>query len=164
MKFSIQDFFSKCDQIRRKQQIWSHLLKKSLMENFIFCAVIVPHVAHYFWICLQVLTPLIVSHLILTMLKTLRFRIVGSASGFRVRHFGSYPNSLLVFWFENNFHENGDYRQHHLAGIYLIPGTNIIRPYFFLLPFSLLCYYRKSSYNLVFAHHKIKFLIYRMNV
>ena len=39
MKFSIKDFFSKCDQIRRKLQIWSHLLKKSLMENFIFCAV-----------------------------------------------------------------------------------------------------------------------------
>ena len=28
-KFSINDFFSKCDQIRRKLQIWSHLLKKS---------------------------------------------------------------------------------------------------------------------------------------
>ena len=39
MKFSIKDFFSKCDQIRRKLRIWSHLLKKSLMENFIFCAV-----------------------------------------------------------------------------------------------------------------------------
>ena len=37
MKFSIKEFFSKCDQIRRK--IWSHLLKKSLMENLIFCAV-----------------------------------------------------------------------------------------------------------------------------
>ena len=36
MKFSIKDFFSKCDQIRRKLRIWSHLLKKSLMENFIF--------------------------------------------------------------------------------------------------------------------------------
>ena len=34
MKFSIKDFFSKCDQIRRKLRIWSHLLKKSLMENF----------------------------------------------------------------------------------------------------------------------------------
>ena len=31
MKFSIKDFFSKCDQIH-----WSHLLKKSLIENFIF--------------------------------------------------------------------------------------------------------------------------------
>ena len=40
IKFSIKDFFSKFDQIRRKLQIWSHLLKKSLMENFIFCAVL----------------------------------------------------------------------------------------------------------------------------
>ena len=39
MKFSIKDFFSKCDQIRRKLRIWSHLLKKSWMENFIFCGV-----------------------------------------------------------------------------------------------------------------------------
>ena len=39
MKFSIKDFFSKCDQIRGFLRIWSHLLKKSLMENFIFCAV-----------------------------------------------------------------------------------------------------------------------------
>ena len=39
MKFSIKDIFSKCDQIRRKLWIWLHLLDKSLMENFIFCAV-----------------------------------------------------------------------------------------------------------------------------
>ena len=39
MKFSIKDLFSKCDQIRRFLRIWSNLLKKSLMENFIFCAV-----------------------------------------------------------------------------------------------------------------------------
>ena len=39
MKFLIKDFFSKCDQIRRKLRIWSHLLKKSLMKNIIFCAV-----------------------------------------------------------------------------------------------------------------------------
>ena len=36
MKFSIKDFFCKYDQIRKKLRIWSHLLKKSLMENFIF--------------------------------------------------------------------------------------------------------------------------------
>ena len=41
MKFSIKGFFSKCDQIRSFSRIWSHSLKKSLMENFIFCAVIV---------------------------------------------------------------------------------------------------------------------------
>ena len=40
MKFFIKHFFSKCDQIRRKLRIWLHLLKKSLMENFVFCAVI----------------------------------------------------------------------------------------------------------------------------
>ena len=39
MKFSIKDFFSKCDQSRSFLQIWSHLLKKSLMGNSIFCAV-----------------------------------------------------------------------------------------------------------------------------
>ena len=36
MKFSIKDFFSKCDQSRGFLWIWSHLLKKSLMENFTF--------------------------------------------------------------------------------------------------------------------------------
>ena len=39
MKFSIGDFFITCDQIRIFLQIWSHLLKKSPMENFIFSAV-----------------------------------------------------------------------------------------------------------------------------
>ena len=41
MNFSIKDVFNKCDQIRRK-------LKKSLMENFIFCAVYVTEVLAYF--------------------------------------------------------------------------------------------------------------------
>ena len=39
MKFFIKDLFSKCDQILRKIRIRSHLMKKSLIENFIFCAV-----------------------------------------------------------------------------------------------------------------------------
>ena len=38
-KFSIKDFFSKCDQMRSFLRIWSHLLKKSVIENFIFYAV-----------------------------------------------------------------------------------------------------------------------------
>ena len=41
MKFSIKDFFSKCDKIRSLLRIWSHLLKKSLMKNFIFCVMII---------------------------------------------------------------------------------------------------------------------------
>ena len=40
MKFSIKDLFSKCDQIRNFLWIWSHLMKKSLIENFIFSAVV----------------------------------------------------------------------------------------------------------------------------
>ena len=45
MKFFTMDFFSKYDQIHRKLRIWSHVLKKSLMENFILCAMLLrwPH-------------------------------------------------------------------------------------------------------------------------
>ena len=53
VKFSIMDFFSKCEQNRRKLRIWSHLLKKSLMENFIFCAVATDVFFHFgnTWYC-----------------------------------------------------------------------------------------------------------------
>ena len=37
MKFSVENFFSKCG--RSFLWIWSYLLKKSLMKNFIFCEV-----------------------------------------------------------------------------------------------------------------------------
>ena len=40
MNSSIKDFFSKCNEIRSLLRIWSRLLKKSLMEEFIYCAVI----------------------------------------------------------------------------------------------------------------------------
>ena len=40
MKFSIKNFFSKCDQILSFLRSWSHLLKKSLMKNFIFFVVL----------------------------------------------------------------------------------------------------------------------------
>ena len=36
MKFYIKHFANKCDQIRSFLRIWSHLLEKSTMENFIF--------------------------------------------------------------------------------------------------------------------------------
>ena len=39
MKISVKDFFSKFDQIHSFLWLWSHLMKKSLMENFIFYAV-----------------------------------------------------------------------------------------------------------------------------
>ena len=40
MKLSVKDFFSKCDEIRSLLRIWSYLLKKSLLESFIFRAVV----------------------------------------------------------------------------------------------------------------------------
>ena len=40
MKFFMKNLFSKCDQIGWKLLIWPHLLKKYLMENFIFCTML----------------------------------------------------------------------------------------------------------------------------
>ena len=34
--YSVEDFFTKCEQIRRKLQICSHLLKKSSTRNLLF--------------------------------------------------------------------------------------------------------------------------------
>ena len=39
MKFLFTDFLGKCDQIRSFLWIWLHLLKKWLIENFMFYAV-----------------------------------------------------------------------------------------------------------------------------
>ena len=39
MKFPVKNFFGKCYQIRSFLRFWSHLLRKSLTENFIFCVV-----------------------------------------------------------------------------------------------------------------------------
>ena len=55
IKFSIKDFFSQWSHLL---MIWSHLLKKSLMENFIFCAVI--------GVTYQLTDPLIPMHRALT--------------------------------------------------------------------------------------------------
>ena len=56
MKFSIMDFFSKCEQIRSFLRIWSHLLKKSWMETFIFCTVSMVHV----WLEVEVLLEILI--------------------------------------------------------------------------------------------------------
>ena len=44
LKFSIKDFFSKSDQLHSFLRISSDLLKKSLMENFIFLCNVVMNV------------------------------------------------------------------------------------------------------------------------
>ena len=55
MKLFIKDFFSKCDQIRMFLRIWSQLLQKSLIENFMFdslfrsfsCTIYSPNFIHH---------------------------------------------------------------------------------------------------------------------
>ena len=51
MKFLIENFFSKCEQTSNILRIWSHLLKKTLMENFISCAV------NLFWLKIEKCLP-----------------------------------------------------------------------------------------------------------
>ena len=80
MKFSIKDFFSKCNQIRRKLRIWSHLLKKSLMQNFIIFG-------HYFFWSIRVKIQCFVAHIpenekeVFVILEIVRIqKVVGSIS------------------------------------------------------------------------------------
>ena len=49
IKFSIKSFFSKCDQILSKLPIWSHLLTKSLMKNFIILCSVPSQCEIFFW-------------------------------------------------------------------------------------------------------------------
>ena len=58
MKFPIKDFFSKCEQICRIFRIWSHLLKKSLNENFISCEEYVNIMFNTFLANIPILYPL----------------------------------------------------------------------------------------------------------
>ena len=51
---TIKDFFSKCDQIDEKLRIWSHLQKKSLMENFIFWAVFIKKRLQHKWLFVNI--------------------------------------------------------------------------------------------------------------
>ena len=39
IKFSVKDFFGKCELIHSLRQTCSHVLKKSLTNDFIFCSV-----------------------------------------------------------------------------------------------------------------------------
>ena len=50
IKFYIKDLFSKCDQVCSFLRIWSHVLKKPVMQNFIF-------VSYGYFICLSYYCP-----------------------------------------------------------------------------------------------------------
>ena len=87
MKFSIKDFFSKCDQIRRKLRISSHLLKKSLMENFIFCVVM----------CAWQLD----IHVIFFKVSLLASNYLEHLNYWMAKNVGITPHNMLGFFFSN---------------------------------------------------------------
>ena len=49
LKFSIKDFFGKCDQIRKSPRIWSYLPKKSLIGNVIFLQCMCSNIQWHFY-------------------------------------------------------------------------------------------------------------------
>ena len=56
-KFSIKDFFSKCDKIRSFLRIWSHLLEKSIIGKLHFlcsdkCILMLRWHVWFLWLCL----------------------------------------------------------------------------------------------------------------
>ena len=57
MKFFIKNFFSKCDQIRWNLQIWSHLLKKSLIVKLRFLCSEVNCILTHFSTVFHISTP-----------------------------------------------------------------------------------------------------------
>ena len=84
MKLSIKDFSSKCDQIRSKLQIWSHLLKKFYNGKFYF-------------LCSDTVTTIQIRSFVSNLLLQLKFEarflnqilIPKSTTCFRKRRFGS---------------------------------------------------------------------------
>ena len=141
MKFSIKDFFSKCDQVRSFQRIWSHLLKKSLMENFIFVCSDSP--AFIKTSLSNELISTCYQHQMYTALKVCKYgvffwsvfslriqaiftqmqvwiRWMRCKSFLQTKHFFFVPSSKSVIW---NFHQD-------IEGIYLEPSCTSEMHYF----------------------------------
>ena len=94
MKSFIKNFFIKYHQIRSFVRIWLHLLKKSLMENFIFCVVFLW--TNLVWLCVFMKTCVDARHFYTTKDKKnwaygrilLKFkRIFGFQSSWIVNYF-----------------------------------------------------------------------------
>ena len=105
VKFSIKGLFSKCDQIGSFLRTWSHLLKKSLMKNFIFCAV------HFSTLCMKWFYNLRVEWVAILRYKFLRCEflfknckvILGVANLFREMKIKLVDNELQVAFYGNKF-------------------------------------------------------------
>ena len=113
MKFSIKDLFSKCDQIRRFL-----LLKKSLMENFIFCGVWIR--GRFWW-----LTNLPIK-LAECMCITTSFNIISKG---KLISRSIHASSLSVKWWPhaaNRTRLNGDLFNNKTSGLGLVDGPVIL--------------------------------------
>ena len=91
--------FCKFDQIHRKLRIWSYLLKKSLMENFIFCAVTFasPDIVEFYFLLCQSY-----SHSASLPKKTSKFIILLFLE-FSTMEINSFSLGFLVFDFLSIF-------------------------------------------------------------
>ena len=102
MMFSSKDFSSKCDQIRSFLQIWSHLLKKYLMRNLIFCAVLCSSGILSFIICVYYLVHCMKYKLFASLENCLRLNLILNSfpevyAPKRIKWFTL--NVLVYFWF-----------------------------------------------------------------
>ena len=86
MKFSITDFFSKCDQICWKLQIWPYLLTKYIMENFTFCVVKISSFVFF--------KPHL--HKALSEILMTRFNVIVSASLYKRSRFCSFGSVAFI--------------------------------------------------------------------
>ena len=112
MQFSIKNFFRKCDQIRSLLRIWSHLLKKSLMENVIFCVCSIKDSADNLKLCrgINFFTNLFV-RVWKSCKKSMRYLIYNRllfefthnlAKSFKKNHTFKIARSSLQLWLKTN--------------------------------------------------------------
>ena len=107
MKFFINDFFHRCDQIRSFLRIWSHLLEKSLLENLIFCTVFDTIDFDIFYLrCINLifLQTFYIEHLVTYLIKKILYRLTRKLLLFYIHHLNcldgqSFETYYLVFLF-----------------------------------------------------------------
>ena len=98
IKFSVKDFFSRCDQVRRNLRSWSHLLKKWLMENSIFlCSVN----KCYYWIIMYFLCSFIQTFSMICISFLTRWHQRNIALSFQVSLIAQQP-SVVYVWSRQN--------------------------------------------------------------
>ena len=126
MKFSIKDFFGKYDSFHSFLRIWSHLLKKSLMENFNFLCIVtccltfaILCLVFYF---LNILNILNVTALIISVYSRTFFRCYEQPQNRKIKGLGwlnififlLYQNidsrTVISLWILLNFSEHLFYR------------------------------------------------------